>query len=67
MERKNELKIEEIKDKSSIKVSNFREFLYNQLNPSYCIYLLIKKTDSGLINNTYKIYFQENKKFILSC
>ena len=41
-----------------LKVSNLREFLYSQLQPSYSIYLYIKRTENGLINSTYKIYFQ---------
>jgi hypothetical protein len=55
---KKELKIEEIKGKNILKVSNFREFLYTQLKPNYQIFLLIKRTENGLINSTYKFYFQ---------
>lgn len=43
-ESKRELKIEEIKSKNLLKVSNFREFLYTQLKPNYQIFLLVKRT-----------------------
>jgi protease II len=65
--KKNNLKIEEDKSKSVLKVSNFREFLYTQLQPNYSIYLLIKRTENGFINSTYKIYFQENRRFVIAC
>lgn len=48
-------------------MSNFREFLFTQLRPNYQIFLLIKRTENGLINSTYKFYFQENNKFVMSC
>lgn len=67
IQKKSELKIEEDKDKNILKVSNFREFLYTQLKPNYSIYLRIKRTENGIINSTYKIYFQENNRFIMSC
>jgi hypothetical protein len=41
---KKQLIIEEIKNKNVLKVSNFREFLYTQLQPNYQINILIKRT-----------------------
>ena len=44
LEKRAELKIEEIKDKKMLKVSDFREFLFTQLQANYSIYLLVKRT-----------------------
>ena len=44
VEKKVDLKIEQDPTKNVLKVSNFREFLYTQLQPNYSIYLLIKRT-----------------------
>ena len=59
--------IEEDKINNLLKVSNFKNFLYTQLNPNYQIFILVKRTEKGFINSTYKFYFQDNLRFVMSC
>ena len=37
------------------------------MQADYQINLVVKRTENGFINATYKFYFQENSKFIMSC
>ena len=66
-QQKKTMKIEEHKEKNILKVSNFREFLFMELKPTYQIYVKIKRVQDGFFNSKYKFYFQENNKFIMSC
>jgi hypothetical protein len=61
-----ELQLEEQKERSILKVSNFREFLYTQLRAGYQLSLLLRRTDSGLLTTTYKCYFPENGQFVMA-